>query len=522
MELTRKDREEYAKWLAEKEAVKRELPVDNEDPGEKQKRVKKLLGNFEKFCKYYFDTYMTADFGWFHKKGAREITGNDDIFAILEFPREHAKSVVADVMIPLFLKARGELTGMMLGSANERKAATLLADIQAELMFNKKYIADFGEQYSIGNWKEGNFNTVDGIGFWAFGRGQSPRGTRKGEKRPNYGVIDDIDDAVIVKNVSRVEDAVDWVLGDFYGAMPNKASRLVVVGNRTHKNSILAHLVGDVEPDDPKREGIFHLKVFALENPKTRKKDLTGNGVPAWKERYTRDEILRKMARMGPRIAKREFFHEHIVIGRIFKEEHLPWAKLPGVQEYEKLVTYNDPSYKGTSKNDFKSIVLVGKIGRYFDIIKVFCRQCTTGEMVRGHYNVAELVPENKPCRHYMEANFIQDMMLEEYYNEGDERGYYLAIRGDTRKKPDKEARIENLSPFTEKQIIRFNIEEKQNPDMIELRDQFLGFPDAEHDDGPDSVEGAIHKLNKFSKPAGTGVQARFGKYKQNKGRRVS
>ena len=454
-------------------------------------------------------------------EAAREITGNRDVFAILVFPREHAKSVLADVMIPMFLKARGELSGMMLGSANEAKAATLLADLQAELMFNKRYIADFGEQYSLGSWKEGNFSTGDGVGFWAFGRGQSPRGTRKAARRPDYGVIDDIDDAMIVKNVGRVKDAVDWVLGDFYGAMPNKASRLVIVGNRTHKNSILAHLVGDVEPDDPKREGVFHLKVFALENPRTRRKDLSGNGVPAWKERYTREEILRKMARMGSRVAKREFFHEHVVTGRIFKEEHLPWAKLPPVREYEKLVTYNDPSYKASSKNDFKSIVLVGKTGRYFDIIKVFCRQCTTGEMVRGHYNIAELIPENMTCRHWMEANFIQDMMLEEYYNEGDNRGYYLAIRGDTRKKPDKESRIENLSPFTEKQVIRFNIEEKQNPDMLELRDQFLGFPDAEHDDGPDSVEGAIHKLNKFQKP-GTGMKARFGKYKRDNGRRVS
>lgn len=172
-----------------------------------------------------------------------------------------------------------------------------------------------------------------------------------GEKRPNYGVVDDIDDATIVKNEQRVDEAVDWILGDLYYAMPHKKSRFVIVGNRTHKRSILAKIVGDVEDGDPKREGISHIKVYALENPKTHEKDM--NGVPAWKENYTREDIIKKMGRVGYRIGLREFFHEHIVIGRVFRDELLPLAKLPELHEYDKLVTYCDPSYKDTKKNDF-------------------------------------------------------------------------------------------------------------------------------------------------------------------------
>lgn len=514
-----KEKREYQKWLDEKASIKRSEPLVNETAEQKRQRIDKLLGDFRGFSRYYFGHLMDSDFGWFHLEAAAAVVANPDLFLIAEWPREHAKSVFFDIIIPTFLKARGELTGMMIASASFDKAKGLLGDIQAELMMNTRYIADFGEQFSLGNWQEGNFSTADGIGFWAFGRGQSPRGTRKGEKRPNYGVIDDIDDAQIVKNEQRVDEAVDWVLGDFYGAMPNTGSRLIVAGNRINKKSILAKLVGDIEPEDPKRDGIIHIKVFALQNRK-REKDLSTSTQPAWKERYTVEQIRGKMARMGWRIGLREFFHEHVIIGRIFREENLVWAPLPGLSKYDKIITYNDPSFKGTKSNDYKAIILMGRMGRYFDIIGVFCRQCTTGEMVRGHINLAAQVPQSINVRNYMEANFIQDLLLEEYEKEADNGGRLLNIRPDRRKKPDKEGRIENLSPLTERHVLRFNIDLKHDPDMQVLRSQFLAFPDDAHDDGPDAVEGAVFILNK-EKPGKRGTPPRTGGYKTNESRRA-
>ena len=138
--------------------------------------------------------------------------------------------------------------------------------------------------------------------------------------------------------------------------------------------------------------------------------------------------------------------------------------------------------------------------------------------MVRGHYDLAEEVPENKTCPHWMEANFIQDIHLKKYDEEADLRGYSIAIRGDKRKKPEKTERVEDLSAYAERGLIRFNRAEKHSPDMQEVRNQFLGFPDAEHDDGPDAVEGGVYKLNKPS--LGKKTKARSGKYKHNSARR--
>jgi hypothetical protein len=304
-----KEKQEYEAWLKEKAAIKRLNPLTTESDEARKKRIADLLahGHEPKFFAYYFSHLASSEFAYFQKRDVKHVVSHSDCFALMEWPREHAKSIIWDVMVPLLLKAKGELTGMLISSANEQKANKLLADIQAELMFNRRYIADFGDQYNQGKWQDGQFTTMDGVGFWAFGRGQSPRGVRESEKRPNYGVFDDIDDAVLVRNESRVREVVDWLLGDFYGAMPITGSRLIGVGNRIHQRSVLAHIAGDIEPDDPKREGLYHSKVFALENPKTHLKDI--DGTPAWKERYTREQIMKKMSRMGWRIGLREYFH---------------------------------------------------------------------------------------------------------------------------------------------------------------------------------------------------------------------
>lgn len=225
MVMRLKEKQEYEAWLKEKAAIKRLSPAGRESESAKKKRIDKLLkiGNETKFFTYYFSHLIDCDFAYFHKRDCKEIAENNDIFALLEYPREHAKSIIYDVFLPMLLKAKNELGGMMVASANEKKANKLLADIQAELMFNRRYIADFGEQYNQGKWQDGQFTTIDGVGFWAFGRGQSPRGTREGEKRPKYGVFDDIDDKVLVRNEDRVDDEIASMLKTDTWLTPDKA-----------------------------------------------------------------------------------------------------------------------------------------------------------------------------------------------------------------------------------------------------------------------------------------------------------
>lgn len=510
--MNRAEQREYNEWLDLCNRIRRQTDVVGfeETENQKAKRVKSLSNDFVKFCEFYFPHYMDSKFGWFHKKAAKEIEKDKNCFAVLEWAREHAKSVFANIMMPLYLYARGELTGMVLASANFDKASVLLGDIQAELESNLRLQHDHGFGVHAGGWQSGHFTALNGVGFWCFGRGQSPRGIRVAAKRPNYATVDDIDDKVIVRNDKRVKEAVDWILEDLYGALSIKGARLIVAGNRIHKKAILAHLVGDVEHGDPKRERLTHIKVYAFENPKTHAKSNSIDGTPAWKERYTKKELTDKMEVMGKRSAAREYFHEHHEEGLTFQHDQVQWKKMPALEKYDAVVLYIDPSFKDTKKSDYKAVVTIAKIGREFHVRKVFNRQINATAMVQYTYDQWEDM--GSFSLYFMEANFLQDLMLDEFVTEGDQRGKQMPIRGDKRSKPNKELRIEGLSPFWDRGLWFFNEEYRKDKDMQTLVDQFIGFPFG-HDDGPDACEGAVYYLQGRSRKRK--FKPRMGKYKK-------
>lgn len=470
-----------------------------------------LIENFEQFAYYYFPHYTAAPFGWFHKQAAAEIIQNKDGFFVLEWAREHAKSVLADVLLPMFLYLRGEVTGVIIASANGEKAAGLLSDLQAEFVSNARLKADWGEKMNTsGKWSDGYF-TVGSVGFWAFGRGQSPRGVRVAGNRPNYAVCDDIDDKTIVKNALRVTEATNWVLEDLYGALAIQGSRLVIAGNRIHKKSILAHIVGDIDDYTPKRKEIKHIKVCAFENPKTHEKLMPElGGVPAWKERYTEAELLRKMNKMGFASARREFFHETVEDGLIFKPNWITYKQPQKRKEYNEIVVYCDPSFSSAKTADYKAIVAVGRIGNEYTILKVWARQTSIAKMVEAMYDFYSQF--NIEAKYYIEANFVQKILLQDFDREAKARGYNIPLRTDTQKKADKNSRIEAMSVLFERGLVSISEDEARRADCQLLIEQLLAFPNGAHDDAPDALEGAISRMR-----GGKGQQKIMitGKYKK-------
>jgi predicted phage terminase large subunit-like protein len=498
-------------WKEYQEEKKRiiggQVVPKNESPDAKKKRIAEMLDDPTglAFCNYYFKHYMSSPFGWFHKKAIKAVLADPKIYLGAEWPRGHAKSILFDVIIPLLLMAKGLLDGMIVASNNEDKAIMLLADIKAELEFNDRFINDFGKKKTFGNWGDSSFS-ADGIGFWAYGRGQSPRGSREGAKRPNYIVCDDLDDKALCKNKKLVKEAKEWVLEDLMGCFdPKNGGRFIVAGNRIHKFSTLAYLMGDVEEEQPVFDHITHIKVFALENPKTHKMDQSEKGVPAWKERLTRADVLDRMKKMGYNASQREYFHIHIQEGEKWKSEWFIWADLPNLSAYKYIITYCDPSYKDTAKNDYKAIIAVGRLGKYYDVLGAFVDQCSLTDMVVAHYDMAEELQRNGALLvyHFLETNFIQDMHLTEYVNESIKRGYMLPIQGDARKKPDKKGRIENCTPLWQRGLVRFWKKLRKSRHMQNFIDQLLAFP-AGHDDAPDAFEGGktiADEMNRVSEP---------------------
>lgn len=449
-----------------------------ESEKDKDKRINMLFNSYAAFVKYYFPHYATAECGDFHQKAARKIKKEKDIRAVLEWARGHAKSTHADIMIPMFLKAQKDLRVMVLVGKNENAAKTLLSDVQAELQFNQRYIRDFGEQFKFGSWEEGNFVTRDDCAFFALGRGQSPRGLRHRQFRPDYIVMDDCDDDKLSRNPRLVSETFDWALEALLGTMDMGRGRFIVVGNRISRNSLIAYF--------SELKSFWTLKVNALDK----------YGKPSWHQKYTKEEIEKQIETIGYRRAQKEYFNNPIVEGAVFKSSWIRFEQPLPLKDYRALIAYCDPSFKGTSTSDYKAIVLIGRrADATIDVLDAFVRKCSINEMVRWWYSLHESLPQIVSCRHYMEANFLQDLIFDEFNAEGKSRGYILPITGDKRSKPDKFARIEAMSPIFERGLIRFNINKEKHADMQELKEQLLTFERGSrtHDDAPDALEGALH-----------------------------
>lgn len=488
----------YEQW---KEHCKRVQSITDtalmaaETPAARDKRRRRLLDNYAAFCEYYFPHYFTLrdkvtgevirtiHNAPFHNEAARKVRSTPNLKAVFQWPRGHAKSTHFDIFMPLWLMFQPKrlINFMVIVGKSEDSAIRLLGDIQAELEHNQRIIADFGRQRGSASWQDGEFKAANGVKFLACGRGQSPRGLRDRESRPDYIVIDDLDDDELCRNEKRVHDLTDWVKEALFGSLDVGRGRFIMVGNLISKNSVLFNIT--------KTPGVFVSVIKAVDR----------NGEPVWRGKWTKEEAREYRDFVGYRAWEKEMMHNPIVDGTIFRSEWIRFKKMPKLSKYEMLVCYTDPSFKSTTSNDYKASRLWGKIGNELHLIDCYVRQDTVSGMVRWLYNLYESLPEGVAVRFFMEANFMQDIILDEFTTEGNIRGYQLPLLPDKRKKPEKIQRIEAISPLWERGFVFYNEALKDSPDMQVGIEQTLALERGSrvHDDAPDADEGAIWYLQR-------------------------
>lgn len=481
---------------------------------EKERRIRRLQKDYAAFCEYYFPHFLqqrdkvTGEVvrivhnAPFHNAAAQKVKNTPNLKAVFKWPRGHAKSTHMDIFTPLWLMFQPKrlIDFMVVVGKSEDSANRLLGDIQAELQYNKRIIADYGKQMSMGDWTEGEFTTKDGVHFLACGRGQSPRGLRKREARPDYIVIDDLDDDELCRNPRRVREMTDWVKEALFGALDVGRGRFIMVGNLISKTSVLADIC--------KTKGVHVSEVKAVD----------GEGNPVWREKWTKEEARAYAEFVGYRAWEKEMMHNPIIEGTVFKQEWIKYAKRPAWRDFDELVLYIDPSWKSKKTNDTKAAKLWGKYKSQLWHLRAFVRKASVAELVRWCYDLYEWsLEQNIPIRFMMEASFMQDIILDDFTIEGNLRGYQLPITGDKRKKPDKFQRVEAISPLWERGFVFYDISQKDDPDMQAGIAQTLAFEKgmSGNDDAPDADEGAIWQLQRTTRQES--FQPQFSKRQTSK-----
>ncbi len=511
------------------------LIKEDEEDWERHARIAYLEQHPEDWFNYYFPKFSFAPPARFHKEATNRVLHNWEWCEVRLWSRELAKSTrtMMEVFFLVFAGHKGEREVGEAKSgewgtsprpspkerevANERfdlnpalrssraalkkrcvllisnsldNACRLLMPYKANLEYNKRLIQDYGLQQGDSTWTAAELITVGGVSFRAIGVGQSPRGTRNEEARPDIIIFDDVDTDADCLNPEIVARKWRWIEEAAISTRSVSApTTIIFCGNRIALDSCIQRATNIAD----------HTDEVNIRNE---------DGLSSWPEKNSETDIDRVLTQKSYAAQQKEYFNNPISEGSVFKE--MAYRPARPMEEYEMLVCYTDPSYKAAA--DYKATVLVGKWESEFHVIKCFLDQATTAEMIDWHYRIMDMVGSKAACFYFMEEVFMQDVLVKEVSDAGKRRGRPITIRGDTRRKPDKFTRIESLlEPLNRNGELYLNEDEQHNPHMLRLVDQFCAFAPGSraHDDGPDAVEGAVWLLNEKLRVRGTaGIKA--------------
>ena len=370
----------------------------------------------------------------------------------------------------------------VLASATIDSAKRLLAPYKINFESNPRIRQFYGSQVTLGQWTDGEFTAKCGAKFVALGAGSAPRGARNEEVRPDVIYMDDYDTDEDCRNPETLKKKWDWFEASLYPTRSISEPTLILwCGNIIAKDCCIKKAGAKAR----------HWDIVNIRDK---------NGHSTWPAKNTEEQIDTVLSNISTKSAQAEYFNNPVSEGTIFK--YLPFGKVPPLKKFKFLIAYGDPAYSDSKKkaSSTKALWLIGKHKGVYYIIKGFLARELNATFIGWYFDIMEYVGGKTNVYYYMENNKLQDPFFNQVFKpllreECNHRNKQLYIKGDERKKTDKATRIEaNLEPIDRNCEWVFNEEERDNPHMQELINQFKLFEMhlPYNADGPDCIEGGI------------------------------
>ncbi len=426
-------------------------------------------------------------------------------------PRGHAKSTNLTFKDDLHAVLYRYKHYILILSDTYPQAASFLEAISDELEENEAITEDFGN--IVGNvWREDVIVTKTKIKIQAKGAGQKVRGLKHKNWRPDLIVLDDIENDENVRTPEQREKLKNW----FYKAVSkcgDTYTDFVYIGTVLHYDSLLVNVMNNPEYNSVKYKAVLNFSASPLwniwetiltnKNNKNRKAEalaffnknkqamLKGTKV-LWEEKLSYYDLMFMKVSEGAASFNSEEQNEPIdPEDCLFNKENFDYYNPHDINFSDKdfnFYGFVDPSLGKSKKSDFSAIITIAK-------------SRSTGYMYVADADVDRRLPSviidavlgkavwikkayGKKYKAFgCETNQFQYFLKTELAKESARRGIYLPIR-EVQQTSDKVLRIETLQPDIDNKYIKFNRQHKRLLEQLEF------FPMADHDDGPDALEG--------------------------------
>lgn len=491
--IKQQDRAALLEWEQLKRDIYRETPVDvSMSHSEREKHRIWLEDHPVDWIKFFYPNYAKCEFADFQKRAIRRVLAHEEWYEVLSWARELSKSTVT-MFIVSYLVLTGRKRNVILTSNSKDNACRLLDPYRANFEANGRIKAYYGQQQTVGAWAEDEFITKGGAAFRAIGAGQSPRGSRNEEVRPDVLLVDDFDTDEDTKNPDIIQKKWEWWERALYPTRSTSEPTLVIFcGNIIAKDCCITRA----------GEKADHWDIVNIRDK---------NGKSTWPKKNTEAMIDRALSKISTLSQQHEYFNNPIAQGEVF--ETITYGRVPALSKFKFLVIYGDPS-PGENKNKVsstKACMLLGKLKGKLYVIRARVDRGLNAEFIGWYVELLQTVEASgttTPVYCYMENNKLQDPFFQQVFQPlvrkvRRERGVNLYIRGDEQRKTDKFTRIEaNLEPMNREGNLILNEDCKDEPGMKRLEEQFLlvtprlRFPA----DGPDCVEGGNRVIDNLQR----------------------
>jgi len=498
------DKEKAELYLKKLEIARKANDVNPfETKNEQEERIRRAKEDVVYMVMTYLPHYATAECAKFQEDAAREIANDVLIKIFLEWFRGAAKSVWANVIIPLWLWMREDYMFFCQMSDSLERAQELIADVQAELEGNPLLIHDFGHQKSDGDWEYGNFSTIDQrfIGK-SFGIRKKVRGVRVKNRRPTYWSIDDLETPDTIASPRRMRRQASIIERDVVPTMTGPIRRLVYSNNRFAR-VMTQTILQERHPSWVVRQIKAYNKVTYQ---------------PAWPAMYSAEYYKQQEVDMGIPAAYAEYLHESIIEGSVFSEDQIQWAKLPSLLDFKMIIVHWDIAYTDNEKSDYNACRAWGLHGNDFWLIDCYLKQSKMKQAVEWMCRFKKRLPKGTNVIFQYESQFWNGE-VQRAINEVEEQYYdTLNLVKIQVPKVNKLMRMITMQPYYQNGRIYYNEALKSHSDTQVGIMQLCSVEEGsnEHDDAPDADQQAISKLELYSTPGGQakGKSYRTGKMK--------
>ncbi|MEW5728296.1 MAG: phage terminase large subunit [Pseudomonadota bacterium] len=468
----------------------------------RRERVARSERDFGFFCQTYFPHFGRAEYSAFHQWIFSElplvIASQDGQREAIAAPRGNAKSTYITQLLTLWaVMFRKRRYPVILSDAIE-VAAMMLEGIKAELEANPRLAFDYPDLVGEGPvWQIGTIVTRNGAKIQAAGAGKRIRGARHGAQRPDLVIFDDIENDDNVKSPEQRDKREDWIdkaiepLGP-----PDGSMHIIYVGTVLAPDAVLARKLKHpmwratkfkAVIGYPDRMDLWDQWEETLRNDgreaaeafyRTNHADMEAGAVVLWPAVQPFKRLMEIRLRIGRKAFNSEYQNtpmaEDAVFGRfVYWVQQVPrWI----------FVGALDPSLGKNNKARDPSAILIGGFDREegrLDVVEASIRRRLPNVIIS---DAVALQRQYRCLMWFVESVQFQEFLRTQLMKEAVRQGVPFPARA-VIPHADKVLRIESLQPPMDDGLIRLHASQTT------LIEQLEGFPEADHDDGPDCLE---------------------------------